>query len=157
MSTYKARVYWDKKERDIMYDGPCSPDRHLMHSYLGSKRHNGRIADDRFDPSFLDELVLRGYDITTLRMSVVCHRHEWIYAGATVWHRKTGDAKRVHHVRYERGAGQVFLVGPSAKIDALTLQDARMWYADLASVEREYQPEPPQDARAMLVAAGAGL
>lgn len=157
MNTYKARVYWSKKERDVIYDGPCSPDRHLMHCYLGSKRPSGCIdGGERFDPSLFDELVLRGYDLTTLRLSVVRHRHEWIYRGATIYNRKTGEARRVHHVRYERGVGQVHLVGAGVALDN-DLDAWRMSYQPIDRVEEEYQREPPRDMRQTLVAEGAGL
>ena len=43
---------WSKRENDILIGYPCGPDGHLLYGVFGK--------------SFTDELVARGYDITTL-------------------------------------------------------------------------------------------
>ena len=52
---------------DICYCGD-RPDQHLIHHYLGNKRP--RLDNSGLDPSFLEELTARGYDLTTLRFSI---------------------------------------------------------------------------------------
>jgi len=70
------RVRWSKRERDVMYHSPNGPDGHWIHAWLTAARlppgfdlgwpppwpHNDR--------SFMRELDQRGYDVTTLRISV---------------------------------------------------------------------------------------
>jgi hypothetical protein len=60
-------VKWSKKERDLLIGGPRSCDRHLTHYALNCVP--GVVKHD--DLSFVAELEKRGYDITTLRFSVM--------------------------------------------------------------------------------------
>jgi hypothetical protein len=60
-------VKWSKKERDLLIGGPRGCDRHLTHYALSCVP--GVVKPD--DLSFVDELEKRGYDITTLRFSVM--------------------------------------------------------------------------------------
>ncbi len=53
---------WSKRERDVMIGYPCGPDGHLLYGVISK--------------AFTDELVQRGYDITTLRFSVKRFRKE---------------------------------------------------------------------------------
>lgn len=69
-------AYWSKKERDLMYSYPGSAvDGRLVHSVMGCLRARLDYSQERptpvYDPSFVDELEKRGYDITTLRFSVM--------------------------------------------------------------------------------------
>ena len=157
LNAYDLRVFWSKKERDIVYDGPCGPDRHLMHVILTAKRRH----TDGFDPSLQEELILRGYDITTLKISVRRFSHPWIVSGREVWHRRTKELRRVHHVRYEAGAAFVLLVAPTQKGARVEMpRDAHSFgsgYITLAQAEEEYTPERPVDLREILAAEGAGL
>ena len=58
---------WDKFLGDIRYFFPAKCDGHLLHGMLSMKRYTQHHV---FDPSFIEELEARGYDITTLRFSV---------------------------------------------------------------------------------------
>lgn len=51
-------------------EGCSKRDGALLHYMLGSKRMRWRDGVPHFDPSFLEELETRGYDLTTLRFSV---------------------------------------------------------------------------------------
>lgn len=84
----RLSAYWSKRERDIMLDGPRSPDRHLLHNYLSNvrpvdgmklaevlKREGGSPAlavhaHGVQGASLIEELERRGYDIKTLRFRV---------------------------------------------------------------------------------------
>ena len=60
-------VKWSKRERDLMIGGPRGCDRHLTHYALNCVPGPTKPGD----LSFVDELEKRGYDITTLRFSVM--------------------------------------------------------------------------------------
>lgn len=72
-------AYWGIAERgqppDVCFNRPGSIDRadaRLLHYALCSKRitttfPEGKIA---YEPSFVDELIARGYDIATLQFSI---------------------------------------------------------------------------------------
>lgn len=57
----KFRVYWDKKENDIMFYHPAGrntgADGWYYHSYV-------------FTSEFLEEMKRRGYDITTIKFEI---------------------------------------------------------------------------------------
>lgn len=61
MDAYTLRIYWSKREKDWMIDGPNGPDKHLTHAWM-----SGRLTFDQF----IEELQTRGYDVSTLRLSV---------------------------------------------------------------------------------------
>jgi len=72
-------VYWGvmkgESTPDIIYhrgDGCARPDGHLLYSVFGCKRE--RFDSERgqtiHDPSLLEELEARGYDLTTLKFSI---------------------------------------------------------------------------------------
>ena len=155
--TYDLRVRWMKKDRDIVYDGPCGPDRHLMHNALTAKRLR---TDDGFDPSLQDELILRGYDITTLKISVRRFKHPWIQRAAFVWHRKTGEKLRVHHVRWEQGVAYVRLMRPTEAFGSIDVpRDVQTdgCYRSIEEIERDYQATAPLPLKALLAGEGCGL
>jgi hypothetical protein len=56
----KLRVYYSKREKDVMFYHPLGQDTisdaHFLHSV--------------FDQKFTDDLKRRGYDITTLKFSI---------------------------------------------------------------------------------------
>lgn len=51
-------------------DGLSKRDMALLHYMLASKRMRWKEGAPTFEPSFLEELEARGYDLTTLRFSV---------------------------------------------------------------------------------------
>lgn len=65
---------------DLCYvwgDGCRSEDSRLLHNVFATKRQRITFGDERdkkglvvFDPSFIDELKSRGYDIKTLKFSI---------------------------------------------------------------------------------------
>lgn len=56
----KLRVNWSKSEQDLM-----------VHFPLGQgTKSSGRYLIHRFDDTFIEEMTKRGYDITTLRVSI---------------------------------------------------------------------------------------
>jgi hypothetical protein len=67
---------WGKMPRDapdmvMAWGAGCSKrDGALLHYMLASKRMHWTDGTLTFEPSFLDELEARGYDLTTLRFSV---------------------------------------------------------------------------------------
>jgi hypothetical protein len=63
---------WSKKEKDMMFHYPSKPDGHYLYSALSCPRYN---YDGKPEPSIIDELEVRGYDVTTLRFSV-CKKDE---------------------------------------------------------------------------------
>jgi len=84
----ELKACWSKREDDIIVYYPDSPDGHLMHDMLNSRRlrsgftknhsKNKRITIQDWnanlciyeDKSFLEELESRGYDLKTLKISV---------------------------------------------------------------------------------------
>jgi hypothetical protein len=156
VTTYDLRVFWRKKDRDIVYDGPSSPDRHLMDGMLTARR----MHRDGFDPSLQDELIARGYDITTLKFSVRRFQHPWIQRGRDIWHRKTGEKRRVHHVRWETGEGFVRMLRAGEAFGTVEIPRDLRWadgYTPIADIERDYQATAPLPLKALLAAEGAGL
>ena len=57
----ELRVQWSKQERDFLIYYPNGPDGHLMHAFL-SREIDGKKMEQH--------LRERGYDITTLKISV---------------------------------------------------------------------------------------
>lgn len=58
---------------DVEYDwgdGCSKSDGHLLHAVVNSPRHWVGFEGAKVNPSLLEELVSRGYDITTLRFSI---------------------------------------------------------------------------------------
>lgn len=58
---------------DVIYawgDGTSRRDSHLLNCVIGSERP-GLFPNDPFEKSLLDELTDRGYDITTLKFSIM--------------------------------------------------------------------------------------
>jgi len=68
-------VYYGKlphDEPDVIYhsgDGVPRCDRTLLHWVMGSKRPPAKPGD-AWERSFIEELIARGYDISTLRFSI---------------------------------------------------------------------------------------
>lgn len=68
-------AWYSKGEQDLVYGGPNQYDPRLLHAVLATERMHADTSTPGwtghvFDPSFVDELKRRGYDITTLKFSV---------------------------------------------------------------------------------------
>lgn len=124
----------------------------MILSALCSPRPTGSLIRRTFDQSLLDELTARGFDVTTLRLTVRGYRHSWIQPGEVLFHRVTREWVRVHHVRWEtvrrRGRKPVLTAGVALtrwKAGEETAHDEhvrdvvrRRPYVPLADVERDY-------------------
>ena len=75
----ELKIRWGRAERgdtpDVCYvwgAGVSRSDSHLLHTTFGSQRmrHDFPSMKVVYDPSFLDELEARGYDLTTLQFSI---------------------------------------------------------------------------------------
>jgi hypothetical protein len=73
--TKTLKAVWSKREEDILIYSPCRPDGHLLWGTIGGKvcspdtktpGWKGHI----WEPSLIEELEKRGYDITTLKFSI---------------------------------------------------------------------------------------
>lgn len=68
---HKLRVYWSDKEKDLMIHWPLGTqtkcDGHLTYGVFCAQR---RSVQNTFDPSFVEELKRRGYDISTLKFEI---------------------------------------------------------------------------------------
>ncbi len=64
----KLSARWSKREKDILINYPRSVDGHLMHYFLTACYIKG--GDGSLGNNMLEELKLRGYDITTLKFSI---------------------------------------------------------------------------------------
>jgi len=62
------RASWDRRERDVSFgwpDGPqVKPDAHMLYGVFAYEK----VYDGR---TFVEELKRRGYDVTTLRFSIM--------------------------------------------------------------------------------------
>lgn len=68
-------IRWSKKENDVTYCYPSSPDGRLLHYYMGSPKMTVDTSPDNpygytWLPSLLEELEKRGYDLKTLKFSI---------------------------------------------------------------------------------------
>ena len=70
----RLSVRWNKKEDDHLVRYPSGPDGHLAaHIFFGDRVVPNYEPDGprvNFDPSFVKQLELRGYDLKTLRFQV---------------------------------------------------------------------------------------
>ena len=69
----QLRAYWSKREKDLMFYHPTQKaDGHLLCAIFSAKRqrHDWNTGKPVYDPSFVEELEARGFDIKTLRFSV---------------------------------------------------------------------------------------
>lgn len=68
----KLLVRWSKRHDDFLISSPSRPDGHLATLVLLSQRiRMGTLyGSPQFDLSFIDDLVSRGYDPTTLRFTI---------------------------------------------------------------------------------------
>jgi hypothetical protein len=74
----KLLFRWDRKQRDFLFYYPRSCDGALVHYTMTGKSQHipignyNMLAGDAivWEPSFLEELEKRGYDLTTLRFEV---------------------------------------------------------------------------------------
>lgn len=149
-TTTKLQVWWKRTrhESDLYAAGASNATLgFILHAFAGPRERtrfvNGRGFVSGFDQSVLDELIARGYDVTTLRFQVRGYKHLWIVPGQILQHRTTRAWVRVHHVRWERGDGRVMLVPHVAgNHDALDkhVKDItrRLPYVPIADVERDY-------------------
>lgn len=63
----KLRVYWSKKEQDVMYWHPKRVvDSRLLHHYFCHVKYDTGGGET----TLVEELERRGFDITTLRFSI---------------------------------------------------------------------------------------
>lgn len=76
----ELRVYWGKLQHDapdVIYswqgDRSMKGDSALLHYHLGSKHPDWHQTPlfSKMNPSLLEELEARGYDITTIRFSIM--------------------------------------------------------------------------------------
>lgn len=81
----QLKVQWGKlydEDPDLIYaagEGVPREDRHLMHHALSAPRWMGPLHDKwAFEPSVLEELEARGYDITTLKISIEKKREDLV-------------------------------------------------------------------------------
>lgn len=108
MSDYtKLQARWSKREGDILYSYPRKVDGAYLHYVLGCKRQRYDYTTKRieYDPSALEELEARGYDIKTLRFSIKRKsvREEIVLCRACAERRKPLDpANRDIFDRYAR-------------------------------------------------------
>jgi hypothetical protein len=72
MTRNKLVVFWSKREDDFLIRYPRSPDGHLAYGHFCAERqrYDYTTRGPVFDPSFVQELEHRGYDVKTLRFSV---------------------------------------------------------------------------------------
>lgn len=74
----QLKAQWGKvadSDPDIVYvggEGTTRADRWMLHHFIGRPQFANPLSRDTFalEPSFLEELDARGYDITTLVISV---------------------------------------------------------------------------------------
>jgi hypothetical protein len=69
----QLRAYWSKRENDLVFYHPTQKaDGHLLYGVLACERqrHDWHTGKPVYDPSFVEELEKRGFDIKTLRFSV---------------------------------------------------------------------------------------
>lgn len=76
----ELRVGWGVAERgdseDVCYvwggEGASKSDAYLLHNAIGSSRFSPSFERPRYtvEPSLLEELAERGYDLSTLRISI---------------------------------------------------------------------------------------
>lgn len=82
----ELHIYWGKESRgcgpDVIYhngDGTSKADLRLLHNVIGSQSQHLNLAAPlcsprldwvKFEPSLLDELEMRGYDLTTLHFYI---------------------------------------------------------------------------------------
>jgi hypothetical protein len=69
-------VVWSKKEKDLLFHWPARPqDGSLLNLIFCGDRCAPDYSDGargfKFEPSFAKELEARGYDLTTLRFSIM--------------------------------------------------------------------------------------
>lgn len=67
MNKDKLTMKWSKKEKDILVSYPDKRDGHLLVYYLASAIYDYKGQPE---PSLIDELKDRGYDITTIKFSI---------------------------------------------------------------------------------------
>jgi hypothetical protein len=149
-------ITWDEKE-DSLYAAGGIPrcDQNYTFMALSEKRwhpppltgpHRGTMGQD---PSFVDELKQRGYDITTIVFFVVRRQHPWIQPSEFVVHRSTGQRKRIHHVDWngDQHAKVVMCIGED-------MERPSTEYFSLSQVEKDFMPVTPETTMTFL---GAGI
>jgi len=156
----ELRVSWDGKEESLMYHARQRPDGMLVAHTLETVGVY-READAR--PLSPDTLPLfkalerRGYDMTTLRFSVLCRddEHAWIRHGRVLYprdnpHHRFDKPLKVDWVRYRGHETTVFFASPQARRDGeppLGTWNGSLYLgggAPIAEVELRYQPTPAE-------------
>jgi hypothetical protein len=66
----KLTAKYSQKEKDIMIDGPNGFDKLLVSNVISQERHFHPALREAPLRSFLNELELRGYDLTTFSFSI---------------------------------------------------------------------------------------
>ena len=76
----ELRMYWGREPYcapDVMYayqgDSAMRRDARLLHFYLGCRHPDPHVTPlfSKMNPSLIEELEARGYDLTTLRFSIM--------------------------------------------------------------------------------------
>lgn len=148
----ELRVYWSKKEEDVSVWGMRGPDRALALGSLCQNPINPAIGrhTEAEGLSFLGELERRGYDLTTLKMTIALRDdHPWIRTGRTLYAKDKGEALTVDWVRYHGGRVTVYVrrhaMAERAKVGGMPDYGHGLFAEkalSIAEVERRYQPEP---------------
>lgn len=68
----RVTFYTDHGKPDILYsfDGGCPTDTRMLHHALSSPRYGYEGMRGNSDPSVFEELINRGYDITTFDLKI---------------------------------------------------------------------------------------
>jgi hypothetical protein len=143
-----------------MYHAPRRYDGHLAYGVLGKDPVHGPSILEPNAPAalpFLDELERRGYDITTLRMSVQLRDdHAWIKPHALIYPQAGGKPAMVDWIRWRGAEVTVFFMSPGGRHDGeieIPRDAGRMSWAggryswrcmSLGDVEQLYQPTPAE-------------
>lgn len=87
----ELRVYWgrlDGDSPDIIYEwkgeSTMKSDSRMLHYYIGNKRVDAfaKPLFSKMEPSFIEALQSRGYDLTTLRFSIMKKQAQKRYESA---------------------------------------------------------------------------
>lgn len=159
----ELRVSWDGKEVALAYHARQRPDGALVAHALESVPVHRPVEAKAFSPDTIPlcrELERRGYDLTTLRLSVLCRddEHAWIRRGRMLYPRENpyhlfDKPLKVDWVRYRGAQVQVFFATPQSRRDdepPLGTWGGSRYEgggAPLAEVENRYQPTastPPE-------------
>ena len=159
----ELRVSWDGKEAALLYHARQPPDGALVAHVLESVPVHRPLGAKAFSPDTIHlcrELECRGYDLTTLRLSVLCRddEHPWIRRGRVLYPRENpyhlhDKPLKVDWVQYRGAQAFVFFAAPQSRREdepPLGTWGGSRYEgggAPLAEVENRYQPTastPPE-------------